>query len=219
MKNFTETMQVKNPLSDFWKSPKDGSRLTWDQATAFFITTFLRDMNSGAYAVDEKLNKIKLGDEGATHEIVDKVAGVWRIQSKFPYEITRVRDKDMVLTRKLDRVENTLFEYYSASVVNYNCYGPFVFENCDYVVAKDNNGFFLGYGRTLEDARAFLGIKFYDEFKDVIRAILCWDKKRTKDLSSEDARAFLGMKFYEEFKDVIDAVLCWDKKRVRGSSF
>ena len=40
-----ETMKVKNPLSDFWKSPKDGHKLTWDQATVFFITTFLQDLN------------------------------------------------------------------------------------------------------------------------------------------------------------------------------
>ena len=180
MKNFTETMQVKNPLSDFWKSPKNGAKLTLSQATAFFITTFLSDFNKGVFAMDENLNKIKLGEEGATHELVDKVGGVWRIQNKFPYEITRVRDKDMVLGKKLDRVENTLFEYYSAREVNYNCYGPFVFENNNYVVAKyeTDNETLLGYGKTLEDARAYLGLKLYDEYKDVIHAIVC--RSRTK---------------------------------------
>jgi hypothetical protein len=182
MKNFTETMQVKNPLSDFWKSPKDGHKLTWDQATAFFITTFLRDLNDGVYAVDEKLNKTKLGDEGATHDMVDKVAGVWRIQNKFPHKITRVRDKDMILTGKLDRTENTLFEYYSACEVNYNCYGPFVFEDVNYVVAKyeTDNEDLWGYGRTIKDARAFLGLKLYDEYKDVIHAIVCRNKNKRK---------------------------------------
>ena len=133
-----ETMQVKNPLSDFWKSPKDGHKLTWDQATAFFITTFLHDLNKGVYALDKNLNKIKLGEEGADHYNVDKVAGVWRIQNKFPHKITRVRDQDMVLIKKLNRVENNLFEFWGAKKVNYNCYGPFIIDDqrTDYVVAQ-----------------------------------------------------------------------------------
>ena len=179
-----ETMQVKNPLSDFWKSPKDGSKLTWSQATAFFIITFLQDLNKGVYAVDKNLNKIKLGDDGATHELVDKVGGLWRIQEKLPYQITRVRDKDMVLIKKLDRVENTLFDFWSAKAVNYNCYGPFIIDiaNTDYIVAQyeTDNGIRWGYGKTIEDARAYLGIKLYDEYKDVINAIACKNKIKGK---------------------------------------
>ena len=179
-----ETMNVKNPHSDFWKSPKDGHKLTWDQATAFFITTFLHDLNAGVYAMDEKLKKIKLGEEGAEHYNVDKVSGVWRIQNKFPFEITRVRDQDMVLIKKLDRVENTLFEFWSAKVVGYNCYGPFIIDcpQTDYIVAKYDTdyGTRWGYGRTIEDARAYLGIKLYDEYKDVINSIACKNKNRNK---------------------------------------
>jgi len=175
-----ETMQVKNPLSDFWKSPKDGQKLTWDQATAFFITTFLHDLNKGVYAVDKNLNKIKLGDDGATHELVDKVGGLWRVQRKCPYKITRVRDKDMVLIKKLDRVENTLFEFWSAKMVNYNCYGPFVIdcERANYVVARyeTDKETYMGYGTSIEAARAYLGLKLYDEYKDVINAIACKNK-------------------------------------------
>ncbi len=179
-----ETMTVKNPLSDFWKSPKDGHKLTWDQATAFFITTFLHDLNQGVYAVDEKLNKIKLGEEGADHYNVDKVGGVWRIQKKLPQKITKVRDKEMVLIKKLDRVENTLFDFWSAKAVNYNCYGPFIIDiaNTDYIVAKyeTDYGIRWGYGKTIEDARAYLGIKLYDEYKDVINAIACKNKMKNK---------------------------------------
>lgn len=177
-----ETMQVKNPLSDFWKSPKDGSKLTWSQATAFFITTFLQDLNKGVYAVDKNLNKIKLGDDGATHELVDKVGGLWRIQEKLPYQITRVRDKDMVLIKKLDRVENTLFDFWSAKMVSYNCYGPFIidYKKPDYIVAKyeTDKETYLGYGTTIEAARAYLGLKLYDEYKDVINAIACKNKNK-----------------------------------------
>ena len=179
-----EIMTVKNPLSDFWKSPKDGHKGTWEQATAFFIATFLHDLNNGAYAMDEKLNKIKLGKEGAEHQNVDKVAGVWRIQNKFPYKITRVRDQDMVLTKKLNRVENTLFEFWGAKKVSYNCYGPFIIDDprTDYVVAKyeTDNGVYWGYGKTIEDARAYLGIKLYDEYKDFINAIACKNKMKNK---------------------------------------
>lgn len=179
-----ETMQVKNPLPDFWKSPKDGSKLTLSQATAFFITTFLHDLNAGVYAVDEKLNKTKLDDEGATHDSVDKIAGVWRIQNKLPYKIIHVRDKDMVLVKKLDRVENTLFEFWTAKEINYNCYGPFIIDDpyADYVVAcyETDKETYWGYGRTLEAARAYLGLKMYDEYKEVINAIACKNKLKNK---------------------------------------
>lgn len=179
-----ETMQVKNPLSDFWKSPKDGQKLTLDEAKALFIVTFLSDMDKGEYAVDEKLNKIKLGEEGADHYNVDKVGGKWCIQKKFPHKITHVRDRDFILTKKLDRQENTLFEFYGAKIVGYNCYGPFVINSSktDYVVAKydTDKETYWGYGKTLEEARAFLGLKMYDEYKEVINAIACKNKLKNK---------------------------------------
>ena len=178
-----ETMKVKNPLSDFWKA-EDGQKMTQIEATVCFIAHFLNDIEQDVYAFDKDLNKIKLGDKGATHEVVDKVAGIWRIQSKFPYKITRVRDKDMVLTKKLDRVENTLFEFWNAKLVGYNCYGPFIFESdvADYIVAKYETDAktYWGYGKTLESARAYLGIKIYDEYKDVINAIACKNKINRK---------------------------------------
>ena len=109
------------------------------------------------------------------------VAGLWRVQEENPYTITRVRDKDMILLNKLERVENTLFEFYGAKEVVFNCYGM-IFSNLkpDFIVAKydTDNGTLLGYGRTLEQARAFLGLKLYDEYKDVINAIACKNKIR-----------------------------------------
>ena len=87
---------------------------------------------------------------------------------------------DIVLIKKLDRVENTLFDFYSAKMVNYNCYGPFVidYERPDYIVAQyeTDRGTYLGYGRTIEAARAYLGLKLYDEYKEVINAIACKNK-------------------------------------------
>ena len=121
-----------------------------------------------------------MGEEGAEHYNVDKVGGVWRIQKKLPQNITKVRDKEMVLIKKLDRVENTLFDFYSAKEVNYNCYGPFVSKVNDYIGAKyeTDKETYLGYGKTIESARAYLGLKLYDEYKDVINAIVCKGKMK-----------------------------------------
>lgn len=103
------------------------------------------------------------------------VAGLWRIQDIFPYKIVRVRDRDMVLLDKIDWKENTMFEFWNAKTVGYNCYGPFISENKipDYIVAKYNtaDGVYMGYGKTKEEARAFLGLKVYDSYKDVVHLI------------------------------------------------
>lgn len=179
-----ETMKVKNPLSDFWKSPKDGTKTTWIEATGLFILTFLYDLDKGAYAVNDKGKKIPLGDEGAEHQNVDKVGGIWRIQNTLPYKITRVRDQDMVLIKKLDHQEKTLFEFYTAKHVSYNCYGPFIIDNfnTDYIVTKyeTDKETYWGYGKTIEDARAYLGVKLYDEYKDLINSVACRKKSNAK---------------------------------------
>ena len=184
MQDMMITMRPRNPISDFWKSPKDGHKLTLDEATAFFIVEFLKDMDNGCFAVDEKHKKIPLGEEGAEHYNVDKVGGKWCIQRSLPHKITHVRDRDFVLMKKLDRQENTLFEFYSAKLVGYNCYGAFVIENsgADYIVAqyKTDKEIYWGYGKTIETARAYLGIKLYDEFKDVIHAIACKNTKKNE---------------------------------------
>ena len=100
----------------------------------------------------------------------------------WPNELTHVRDRDFILMKKLDRQENTLFEFYNAKLIGYNCYGPFVINGpeTDYVVAKydTDKEKYWGYGKTLEDARAYLGLKLYDEYKEVINAIACKNKKK-----------------------------------------
>ena len=110
------------------------------------------------------------------------VAGFWRIQNVLPYKITHVRDKDMVILNKLDHQENTLFDFYNAKLVGYNCYGPIILEdaNTNYIVVKyeTDKETYLGYGKTIEDARAYLGLKLYDEYKDVINAIACHKKNK-----------------------------------------
>jgi len=73
-----------------------------------------------------------------------------------------------------------LFEYWTAKNVGYNCYGPFSLQGdgFDYIVAKyeTDDGVYWGYGETIEKARAFLGLKLYDEYKHLINSVACKKK-------------------------------------------
>lgn len=165
-----------NPMSDFLKD-KDGNPVPEGEARIRKMAIFCVDEVNGIKAVAENGKHITLGKSGAKLEQVDRINGVWHIQKKLPYEITRVRKKDMVLLKKLDREEHTKFEFYSAKVVGYNCFGPFVSKDntYDYIVAKCNTdeGPFWGYGKTMDDARAYLCLKLYDECQDIILSVLC----------------------------------------------
>lgn len=169
-----------NPLSDFFRA-KDGTRLSEDKAKIVKIGAFCNDVYK-VKAVRSNGREITLGEKGAKLENVDFVAGCWRVQKKFPHKITRVRDKDMVLIKKLDYRENTNFEYWTAKLVDYNCYGPFIIEDSayDYIVSRCvvNKGVFWGYGTTIESARAFLGLKIWDEMRDVIHAAVFSEKTK-----------------------------------------
>lgn len=131
-------------------------------------------MQAGKYAVDENNNKILLGTPGATINEVEFVAGMWRVQNKFPYEIVNVRGRNFVLSEKLAYTEKTKFDFYAATPVGKNCYGYFMSEKPDFYVAKyeTSAGVFMAYGQTIEQARAFLGIKLYDQYQDLIHSVL-----------------------------------------------
>lgn len=120
----------------------------------------------GVYAVDENGTRIMLGRPGTEFNNVEFIAGVWRVQNKFDCKITIVRNREFVLIKKLPRQEQTKFDFYSAELVGNNCYGRYVCGVADYIIAKC--GEYSAYGQTLEQARAFLGIKLYDEFQDLI---------------------------------------------------
>ncbi len=165
-----------NPMSDFLKD-KDGNPVPEGEARITKMAIFSVDEVNGVKAVSEKGKYIKLGANGAKLEQVDRINGIWHIQNKFPHEITIVRKRDMVLLKKLDREEHTGFEFYTAKHVGYNCFGPFVSKGngYDYIVAKCNTdrGPFWGYGKTMDDARAYLCLKLYDECQDAILGMLC----------------------------------------------
>ena len=154
-----------NPLSEFLRIQPNGNRLTEEQAKIAKIGAFCRDVFH-AKAITSTGRRILLGEKGAKLNNVDFVAGLWRVQRKFKHKIVRVRDVDMVLLNKIEHTESTNFEYWTAKLVGYNCYGPFTSSDPrpDYIVARcdTDKGVRWGYGKTLEEARAFLGLKIWD---------------------------------------------------------
>lgn len=118
---------------------------------------------------------IPLGGPGAEFNDVEYIAGLWRVQKKFPYEITQVRDRQFVLVKKLTHVEKTKFEFYSAAAAVWSATGCSAdIAKPDWIVAKYETprGIYWGYGRDIAEARAYLGIKLYDEHQDLIHECL-----------------------------------------------
>lgn len=106
---------------------------------------------------------------------VEFIGGLWRVQNPFPHKIQNVRDKQFVLDTPLSHREKNHFEFYSAWLVSENCYGKYILDGVKYIVAKytTDNGTYWSYGANIEQARAFLGIKLYDEYMDLIHAHAC----------------------------------------------
>lgn len=147
-------MNTRNSLSEY-------------RTIALKSAKYNKDVKLGAFAVNSKGNKIPLKD--VMFDDVEFIGGLWRIQNKFPYEIKNIRNTNFVILKRLPRQEKNLFEFFEVSRVGQNCYGYFITESKE-VAAKyeTNRGTFWAYGDTIEKARAFLGIKLYDEFQDVI---------------------------------------------------
>ncbi len=104
---------------------------------------------------------------------IEFIGGLWRVQNETTYEIKQIRDRKLILGNRLPHHERTLFEFYSAMTPAFNCYG-LICNKFDVVVAKYTtaSGTFWGYGRTIEEARAFLGIKLYDAHQELINNVL-----------------------------------------------
>lgn len=105
---------------------------------------------------------------------VEFICGLWRLQDESSYKITRIRDKDMILGARIEHDEKTFFEYYKAAISTYNCYGLLT-PKFDMVAARyvTDKGEYWSYGNTIAAARAFLGIRLYDEYKDLIHNEVC----------------------------------------------
>ena len=132
-----------------------------------------RDRRAGVLAYKSDGTTVPL--ESVKLSNVEFVAGVWRVQNPFPYKIQEVRGTKFVLTERLPHIEKNLFEFYRASMVSENCYGKYISGSPKYIVAKytTDHGTYWSYGDTIEQARAFLGIRLYDEYMDLIHAHAC----------------------------------------------
>lgn len=116
---------------------------------------------------------VPLVDVDVSH--VEFIGGLWRVQDKFLCKIQMVRDVPFVLGERVPRNERNLFEFYRARCVCENCYGKFLAPGPEKIVAKytTDNGTYWSYGDTVEQARAFLGIKLYDEYMELIHSVVC----------------------------------------------
>ena len=150
-----------------WTNPFDEYKNTKKKSAAW-----VKAVHDGTMAVDENNQQSPVKNFDMSQ--LAFVAGWWRVQKKFDKKITRVRDKDFFIGNKLDYHERTKFDFYEAYTVNFNCYGYYIGEKPDYVVAiyDTDQGRLWGYGKTIQDARAFLGIKLYDICQDIIHDFL-----------------------------------------------
>ncbi len=158
---------IQNGLSDFrYESQK--------------VAAYVRDVKSKEIVYAYKSDGSRVPLRGQHLYDVEHIGGLWRVQDVFPYEIEKVRGKDFVIGQKLPRIERTLFDFYAAYSVGENCYGKYISGNADYIVAKyiTNRGIYSAYGKTIEDARAYLGIKMYDEYQNVIHAAINSEKQK-----------------------------------------
>lgn len=152
-------MIVNNPLAVYTQLSPKHTLYTKSLAT-----------NQLAYKSDGTMTPL----HNVPEHVVEFIAGLWRIQDDFKYEITTIRDRQMILGPRIPHNEKTFFEYYSAAIVSFNCYGPLT-PRFDLVVAKytTDRGTYWSYGRTIAEARAFMGIRLYDEYKDLIHSVAC----------------------------------------------
>lgn len=149
----------KNPLAQYTTATEKHNLYTQSCAT-----------NTVAYKSDE--TRIPLRD--VPEHNVEFIGGLWRVQDDFKYKITKIRDRQMILGQRIQHTEKTFFEYYQAALLVYNCYGPLA-PRFDMIVAKykTDRGTYWSYGHTIAEARAFMGIRLYDEYKDLIHSIAC----------------------------------------------
>lgn len=127
------------------------------------------------FAIDHTGNKIPLSS--VNFNDVDFIGGLWRIQRPVPQNILMVRGRPFILGERIERQEKNLFEFYHAALLFHNCYGYSDYLEFDTIVAKytTDNGTYWSYGQNIEQARAFLGIRLYDEYMDLVHSVACKD--------------------------------------------
>lgn len=151
-------MKIRNPLA---QQPLEEKAAQYKQ-----------DCMKGALAY--KSNETMLPLSSVNIDNVEFICGLWRVQDEFNYNISKIRDKQMILGPRIEHKEKTFFEYYKAAILAYNCYGPLT-PFFDMVAARyiTDKGEYWSYGNSIAQARAFLGIRLYDEHMDLIHAEVC----------------------------------------------
>lgn len=91
--------------------------------------------------------------------------GLWRYQKPLDKKIKTIRDKEFIIGNQLDINENNKFKYFSATLVGENCYGKFE-GTAKFIIA--NYGDFWAYGESITAARAFLGNKLFNLYRDCV---------------------------------------------------
>ena len=161
--------KITNPLAI--RDPQNDYGVAIYSTVAQKRIAYNHALDNGAVAYVKFNQTIPLGSPGAEFNDVEFIAGLWRVQKKFPYEITNVRDKEFVLVEKLPRAEKNKFEYYRAALSTWGGTGCSAdVSHPDWIVAKYETprGTFMSYGQSIEQARAFLAISIYDEYKNLI---------------------------------------------------
>lgn len=159
--------KITNPLAT---SGKYGDKPLYTNIDEKRIA-FELGVEDGMVAYTGFQKSVPLGGAGAEFNDVEYIAGLWRVQKKFPYEITDVRDRQFVLVKKLPLNEKNKFEYYSAAAAVWGGTGCSAdVARPDWIVAKYETprSTYWAYGQTIEQARAFLAISIYDAHQDLI---------------------------------------------------
>lgn len=159
--------KITNPLAS---SGKYGDKPLYTNIEEKRIA-FELGVEDGMVAYTSFQKSIPLGGAGAEFNDVEYIAGLWRVQKKFSYKITDVRDRQFVLVKKLPLNEKNKFEYYLAAAAIWCGTGCSAdVEHPDWIVAKYETprGTYWAYGQTVEQARAFLAISIYDAHQDLI---------------------------------------------------
>lgn len=152
-------MKNKNPLAQY-ATPTEKHEL------------YTRSCANNEFAYKSDGTKVPLGT--MNEDTVEFIGGLWRVQDDKKLDVLTVRDRQVVLGPRIQHNEKTFFEYYQASFLSYNCYGPIIFKY-DMVVAKyaTDKGIYWAYGENIPQARAFMGIRLYDEYMDLIHSVAC----------------------------------------------
>ena len=172
--------EITNPMNSP-KEKKDGRHTAYTTAAEKRVM-YNRAIENNAVAYIGFKQSVPLGAPGAEFNDVEFIGGLWRVQKKFPYKITNVRKKDFVLVEKLPHREHTNFEYYSAAALVWGgsgCSADVL--HPDWIVAKYEtaHGTYWSYGRTIEEARAFLGIELCDELQNLFH-VATFDESNQK---------------------------------------